>query len=178
MRTKVRSDLEDQVKQEADNKTRSGLIRQLVESHEFELPERLVEHQTEHRLESVVRDMIGQGIDPRNPELQWDKARESLKEQASYDLRSSLLLERIAEEEKLEVSDQEVDDEINAIADASRQSPDQVRAILTKQGGERSIAGRLRNRKALDLLVENARVTEAEWKEEADKSEGDTPKQE
>lgn len=101
-----------------------------------------------------------------------------MKEQASYDLRSPLLLERIAEEEKLEVSDQEVDDEINAIADASRQSPDQVRAILTKQGGERSIAGRLRNRKALDLLVENARVTEAEWKEEADKSEGDTPKQE
>jgi trigger factor len=178
LRTKVRSDLEDQVKQEADNKTRSGLIRQLVESHEFELPERLVEHQTEHRLESVVRDMIGQGIDPRNPQLQWDKARESLKEQASFDLRSSLLLERIAEEEKLEVSDQEVDDEINAIADASRQSPDQVRAILTKQGGERSIAGRLRNRKALDLLVENARVTEAEWKEEAAESEGGTPKQE
>ena len=76
-----------------------------------------------------------------------------------------LLLERIAAEEKIQVSDQEVDDEINAIADASRQSADQVRAILTKQGGERSIAGRLRNRKALDLLVENSRVTDEEWKE-------------
>jgi trigger factor len=178
LRTKLRSDLEQQVKEEADNKTRGALIRQLVDSHEFELPERLVEHQTEHRLQSVVRDMIGQGIDPRNPELQWDKARESLKEQASYDLRSSLLLERIAEEEKLAVTDQEVDDEINAIANASRQSPDQVRAILTKQGGERSIAGRLRNRKALDLLVENARVTDGEWKEETEESEGNTPKQE
>ncbi|HEY5075331.1 MAG TPA: hypothetical protein VII34_11605, partial [Pyrinomonadaceae bacterium] len=93
------------------------------------------------------------------------------KEQASYDLRSSLLLERIAAEEKMEVSDQEINDEINAIADASRQSPDQVRAILTKQGGERSIAGRLRNRKALDLLVENARVTDEEWKEEEQESE-------
>jgi trigger factor len=178
LRTKIRSDLEQQVRNEADNKMRGALIRQLVDAHEFELPERLVEHQTEHRLESVVRDMIGQGIDPRNPELQWDKARESLKEQASYDLRSSLLLERIATEEKIEVSDQEVEDEINAIADASRQSPDQVRAILTKQGGERSIAGRLRNRKALNLLVENARVTEAEWKEETGESEGDAEKQE
>ncbi len=166
LRANVRSDLEQQVKNEADNKMRAALMRQLVDAHEFELPERLVEHQTEHRLESVVRDMIGQGIDPRNPELQWDKARESLKEQASYDLRGSLLLERIAESEKMEVSDQEVNDEINAIADASRQSPDQVRAILTKQDGERSIAGRLRNRKALDLLVENARVTDEEWKEE------------
>jgi len=171
LRAKVRSDLEQQVKNEAANKVQAALLRQLVEAHEFELPERLVEHQTERRLESVVRDMIGQGIDPRNPELQWDKARESLKEQASYDLRSSLLLERIAAEEKMEVSDQEINDEINAIADASRQSPDQVRAILTKQGGERSIAGRLRNRKALDLLVENARVTDEEWKEEEQESE-------
>ena len=178
LRTKVRSDLEQQVRNESDNKMRAAVIRQLVDSHEFELPERLVEHQTERRLESVVRDMIGQGIDPRNPELQWDKARESLKEQASYDLRGSLLLEHIAAEEKIEVSDQEVDDEINDIADASRQSADQVRAILTKQGGERSIAGRLRNRKALDLLVENARVTDEEWKEETDESKGGTPKQE
>ena len=172
LRTKIRNDVDQQVKHEADNKMRGALIRQLVDAHEFELPERLVEHQTEHRLESVVRDMIGQGIDPRNPELQWDKARESLREQASYDLRSSLLLERIAESEKFAVSDQEVEDEINAIAEGSRQSPDQVRAILTKQGGERSIAGRLRNRKALDLLVENARVTEAEWQEETGEPEG------
>jgi trigger factor len=178
LRAKIRSDMEHEATNEADNKMRGALLRQLVDAHEFELPGRLVEHQTEHRLESVVRDMIGQGIDPRNPELQWDKARDSLKEQASYDLRSSLLLERIAAEEKIEVSDQEVEDEINAIADASRQTPDQVRAILTKQGGERSIAGRLRNRKALNLLVENASVTDEEWKEEEVASEGEAAKQE
>ena len=170
LRAKVRSDLEQQVQNESDNRVRAELVRKLVDAHQVELPERLIQHQTEHRMEQVVRDMIGQGIDPRNPELQWDKARESLQEQASYDLRSSLLLERIAEEEKLDVTDQEIEDEINAIADASRQTPEQVRAILTKQGGERSIAGRLRNRKALDLLMANARVTEEEWKEEKQES--------
>ena len=170
LRTKISEDLQDQVKNEADGRVRADLIRKLVETHEFELPERLVQHQTEHRFESVVRDMIGQRIDPRNPELNWDKARESLKEQAGYDLRGSLLLERIADEENIEVSDQEIEDEINAVAAASRQSPEQVRAILTKQGGERSIAGRLRNRKALDFLVANARVTDEEWKEEPEQS--------
>lgn len=171
LRAKVRSDLESQTKNDADNKVRADLVRQLVEGHELELPERLVEHQTEVRLESVVRDMIGQGIDPRNKDLDWDKARASLKEQASYDLRGSLLLERIAEEEKIEVSEQEIDDEISAIANASRQSPEQVRGILTKQGGERSIAGRLRNRKALEFLVANAQVTDHEWEEEKQESE-------
>jgi trigger factor len=171
LRAKVRSDLESQTKNEADNKVRTDLVRQIVEAHQLELPERLVEHQTEVRLESVVRDMIGQGIDPRSKELNWDKARESLKEQASYDLRGSLLLERIADEEKIEASAQEIDDEIKAIADASRQSPEQVRGILTKQGGERSIAGRLRNRKALEFLVANAKVTDQDWEEEKQESE-------
>jgi trigger factor len=167
LRSKVREDLEAQAKNEAEGQVRSTLLRHLVESHEFELPERLVTHQTEHRFQSLVRDMIGHGIDPRNQELDWEKARDSMKQQAGFDLRSSLLLERVADEERIEISDQEIDDEINAIADASRQSPEQVRAVLTKQGGERSIADRLRNRKALDVLVANARVTDEEWMEDA-----------
>lgn len=170
LREKIRSDVEAQAKNEAEGAVRTQLLRKLVEGHEFELPERLVEHQTEHRFESIVRDMIGQGIDPRNPQLDWEKARDSLKEQARYELRSSLLLEEIADEEKIDVSDQEIEDEINAIADASRQTPEQVRAVLTKQGGERSIAPRLRNRKALDFLVANAKVTDEDWKEEKEES--------
>src|SRR5204863_9602374 len=118
-----------------------------------------------------MRDMISHGIDPRNPELDWEKARDSLREQAAFELRSSLLLEKIADEEKIEVSDQEIHDEINTIATASRQTAEQVRAVLTKQGGERSIAPRLRNRKALDFLVANGRVIDEEWKEEKQESE-------
>jgi trigger factor len=178
LRRKIRLDLEHQATNEADAKTKAELMRGLVEAHQFELPERLVQHQAQHQLETVVRDLIGQGIDPRDSKLDWQKARDSLKEQAGHDLRSSLLLERIADEEKIEVSEQEFTDEINAIADASRQSPEQVRAILTKQGGERSIAARLRNRKTLDFLVANANVTEAEWKEEKPESEARSQKSE
>lgn len=171
LRQKIREDGEAQAKNEAEGSVRTDLLRKLVDGNEFELPERLVAHQTEHRFESVVRDMINQGIDPRNPELDWEKARESLQHQASFELRSSLLLEEIADAEKIEVSDQEIEDEINAIAEASRQTPEQVRDVLTKQGGERSIAPRLRNRKALDFLVANANVTDEEWKEEKQESE-------
>ena len=171
LKEKIRSDLEAQAKDEAEGAVRTQLLRKLVEGHEFELPERLVEHQTEHRFESIVRDMINQGVDPRNPQLDWEKARDSLKEQARYELRSSLLLEEIANEEKIDVSDQEIEDEINALAGASRQTPAEVRAVLTKQGGERSISPRLRNRKALDFVVANAKLTEEAWKEEKQETE-------
>jgi len=165
LRKKVREDLEKRAVHESDQRLRAELMRKLLEAHQFEVPQSLVEHQTSQRLQSVVRDMIDRGIDPRSRDVNWEGAREELKVQAEEDVRASMLLEQIAEEEKIEVSDEEVEAEIESIATASRQSKEQVRAALTKDGGERSIAHRLRNRKALDLLIANASVTEEEWKE-------------
>ncbi|HBB87441.1 MAG TPA: trigger factor [Blastocatellia bacterium] len=172
LRTKIREDLEKRSTQESDHRLRADLMAKLLEQNEFEVPQSLIEQQTSRRLESVVRDMIGRGVDPRNQQLNWEAAREELKAQAEADVRSTLLLERIADEEKIEVSNEEIDAEIEAIALSSQQPIEQVRGVLTKDGGERSIAHRLRNRKALDLLVENAKVTEAEWNEERVKDEG------
>jgi trigger factor len=166
LREKVREDLVKRAAVESDNQVRSEVMRKLVEAHPFEVPQTLSEHQANNRLESAVRDMIGRGIDPRGQEINWEGVREQLKAQAEFDVRGSMLLEKIAEQEKLEVTDEEIEAEINSIAEASRQSPEQVRAALTKQGGATSIADRLRNRKALDLIVENARVTDEEWRGE------------
>ena len=175
LRAKIREDLQKRAGAEADNRLSSELMRQLLEAHQFEVPESLVEHQTQYRLESVVRDMIGRGIDPRSQELNWEGAREELKTQAEEDVRSSMLLERIAEEEQINVPDKEIEAEIDAIAQASRQSKEQVRGVLTKDGGERSIANRLRNRKALDLLRENAHVTDEDWSDERQEPETQEP---
>jgi trigger factor len=172
LRSKIRENMENQARQEADHRFRADLMQKVVERHQFEVPQSLIDHQTSYRMESVVRDMIGRGVDPRNQNVNWEGAREELKVQAEEDVRSSLLLERIAQEEKIEVSNEEIEAEIQAIARSSQQPVEQVRSVLTKEGGERSIANRLRNRKALDLLVENARVTDEEWREEGMKAEG------
>ncbi len=163
LRAKIREDLTARSTSESEHRLRSEVMRKLLEAHKFEVPQTLVDQQAKHRLESVVRDMIGRGIDPRDREVNWEGAREELKVQAEEDVRASMLLEQIAEEEKIEVSNEEIEAEIEAIAAASRQPKEQVRAALTKDGGERSIAHRLRNRKALDLLIANASVTEEEW---------------
>jgi trigger factor len=168
LRTKVREDLEARAKEESEHHLRGGLVKTLVESHKFEVPESLVNQQTNHRLQDVAREMMSRGIDPRNEQINWDSAREELKSQAEDDVRATMLMEKIAEAENITVSNEEVEAEIESIASASRQTKEQVRAALTKNGGERSIAHRLRNRKALDLLVENARITDAEWTEPTD----------
>ena len=166
LRARVRENLEARSGEESENRLRSDVIRKLVEAHQFEVPESLVEHQTQHRVQTIMREMIGQGVDPRQTEIDWEGVREEMKTQAADDVRGSMLLETIAERENLVVTDEEVEEEINRIAMASRQSPEQVRAALTKQGGTTSIADRLRNRKALDLIIENARLTDEEWREE------------
>jgi trigger factor len=155
----------------------ADLVRKLVAGHQFEVPQSFIEQQTNQRFQSVVREMIGRGFDPRNPNMNWEGAREEMKVQAEEDVRATMLLEQIAEAENLTVSNEEVEAEIQAIATASQQSIEQVRAALTKNGGERSIAHRLRNRKALDLLIDNANITEAEWTESKDSEEAETGKE-
>ena len=168
LRSKIRQDLELHAKAEADRKLQGELVRKLIGAHQFEVPQSFIDQQTNSRLQTVVREMIGRGYDPRSEDMNWDRAREELMAQAEEDVRATMLLEQIAEAENITVANEEVEAEIEAMANASRQSVEQVRAALTKSGGERSIAHRLRNRKALDLLIENANITEAEWTESKD----------
>src|SRR5215218_662376 len=149
LKTKVREDLEARATAESDHLLRDEIMKKLLDAHQFEVPESLVNQQTQHRLETVARQMMQRGVDPRNPEINWEGAREEIKGQAEEDVRASMLLEKIAEVENIFVSDEEVEAEIDAIAIASQQPKEQVRAVLTKDGGERSIAPRLRSRKAL-----------------------------
>ena len=163
LKQRVRENLVAGATFESERNLRNEVIRALVDAHEFELPQSLLEHQTEHRLESFVREMISRGVDPRKAEIDWESARVELRKQAEKELRASLLLEQVADAENITISDEEIEEELDRVAQASNQSKEQVRAALTKNGGERSIAHGMRNRKALDLLVENARITEGEW---------------
>jgi trigger factor len=168
LREKVLDDLQNRARQESEQRLRGDVMNKLVDAHPFEVPLSLVDYQASQLVESVARDMMMRGVDPRGQEASWwNEAREQLKPQATRDLRGSMLLETIAEKEKIDVTDDEIDAEITAAAEASRHTKEEVRDALTKQGGERSIADRLRNRKALDLIVENARITDEEWREEA-----------
>ena len=170
LKSKVREDLEARAKGDAENRLRADLIRTLVAAHQFEVPQSWVEKQTNQRFETVLRDMMSRGIDPRQQQMDWEGAREELKALALEDVRATMLMEHIAEAENLTVTNEEVEAEIDFMAMSARQPKEQIRAALTKHGGERSIAQRLRNRKALDLLVENARISDAEWNEPSEAS--------
>jgi trigger factor len=74
------------------------------------------------------------------------------RDQAVHDVKSSLLLERIAELEKIDVGDEELNHEIESLAHQSKQTSEAVRARLTQDGGLDRIRNRIRSEKTLDFL--------------------------
>jgi trigger factor len=168
LRARVRENLTKSAEHESEHRVRDEVLSALIERHRFEVPETIVSYQANQILQSMVRDMMSRGVDPRSQEINWEAMRDMVRDRAGDDVRGSMLLERVAEAENIEVSDEEVEAEIQSMAEGSRQSVEQVRAALTKQGGERSIADRLRNRKALDFLVQNAKIRDEEWREESE----------
>jgi trigger factor len=169
LRVRVRENLVKNAEHESEHHLRDEVLSRLVEQHRFEVPETIISYQANQILQSMLRDMIARGLDPRGTEINWEAMRDVVRERAGDDVRGSMLLERVADAENIEVTNEEVEAEIQTMAEGSRQSVEQVRAALTKQGGERSIADRLRNRKALDFLVQHANVREEEWSDEDEK---------
>jgi trigger factor len=168
LRNRISSVLEASAKHESDQRLQNDLISQLLKDYPVEVPASLVKKGVQNLYELTLRRMIQQGINPRDPEIDWDDIGNRLYQEAEGQIRTSLILEHIAQAENIEVSNEEIEAEIQAMAERSQQSIEQVRASLTKDNGERSIASRVRLSKTVDLLINNAQVTEAEWKEEVE----------
>jgi trigger factor len=182
LRGKLRDDLEMMAKAEADNKVRDELITKLIEKHEFEVPNALVDIQARNLLNNLAQDLQQQGIDTKNLDENFVRmAYEQMKKQAERDVRGAMLLEKIAELENVEVSGDEINEELEKIARYYGVTAEEVRASLSQQqGGESGIADRLRSRKAVEALVSKATVTEGEWIDESKRTESaeETPEAE
>lgn len=161
LKTKIRESLEQQRNHRQRDLQRERVISELVKLHDLPVPESLVEHQKDVRLERVVRSLAQQGVDPRAVNLDWASLRQRQEERAKEDVKAELIIDRIASEEKIDVTDEEVDSEIEHLASHSGEPVEAVRARLTKQGALDRIKAKLRSDKTLDWLAQNANVRPA-----------------
>jgi trigger factor len=158
LRKKLRESLEAARAHRQSEQGREKLLAQIVKSHEFPVPEALVEHQMDSRLERTVRSLASQGVDPRAVNVDWVALRSRQKERSIDDVKAELLLDRIATAEKIDVADEEVEKQIAAIAERSGESATAVRANLTRQGALDRMKSKIRSEKTLDWLFSNSRT--------------------
>ncbi|MBV9574453.1 MAG: trigger factor [Acidobacteriales bacterium] len=153
VRKRIREGMEAERKQHAENEAKDKLLSELVKRNEFEIPEALVERQIDVRLERGLRALAAQGMKPEAiKKMDFARLRTGQRDQAVQEVKASLLLERIAEEEKIEVGAEEIESEVQALAKQSQQPPEAIRARLTRDGALDRIRNRIRSEKTLDFL--------------------------
>ena len=153
VRQRIREGMEQERKHAAEHTAKDKLVDELVKRNEFEVPEALVDRQIDVRLERGLRALAAQGMRQEDlKKMDLNRLRAGQRDQALQEVKASLLLEKIAEEEHIEVSDAEIDREIEALATQSKQTPEAIRARLTRDGALDRIRHRIRSEKTLDFL--------------------------
>ena len=153
VRNRIREQIESERKHQSEHESKDKLVAELIRRNEFEVPDALVEHQIDIRLERGLRALAAQGLTAEQmKKMDLNRLRGGQKEQAIHDVKASLLLEKVAEKENIAVSDQELDQELDALAKQTKQTVEAVRARLTRDGGLDRIRTRIRNEKALEFL--------------------------
>ena len=153
VRKQIRENMEAERKHTAERESKDKLVNELVKRNDFEVPESLIDRQIDLRLERGLRALAAQGMKMEDmKKMDLPRLRAGQRDQAVQDVKSSLLLERIAELEKIEVGEDELNHELEALAQQSKQTPEAVRARLTQDGGLDRIRNRIRSEKTLDFL--------------------------
>ena len=153
VRQRIREGMEHERRHEAERAAKDKLLAELIRRNEFEVPEALVERQIDVRLERGLRALAAQGLKAEDmKKMDLPRLRAGQRDQALGEVKAALLLDKIADEEKIEVADDEINREIEALATQTNQAPDAIRARLTRDGALDRIRNRIRNEKALDLL--------------------------
>jgi trigger factor len=158
LRTKIRENLLAARDHRHKELLHEKVLAALVKLHDFPVPESLVEHQMDIRLERVVRSLAAQGVDPRAVNVDWVTLRRRQQERATDDVKAELIVDRIASAENIDVTDEDVNRELEHAASHSGESVAAIQARLTKQGTLDRMKAKLRSDKTLDWLAQNSQI--------------------
>ena len=152
---RVREHMASRKQRRVENETRNRLYEALAERFSFPVPESMIQDQIDTRLERGLRALAAQGMQTEQMrKLDFERLRTGQREGAITEVKTAILLDRIAQEENVEVSDEEVEQEVQMAALQSRENVETLRARLTREGGLARIREQLRREKTASILYE------------------------
>ena len=161
LRADVKAKLEEQAKNAADAEMRNALVEKVSANTEVEVPEAMVQHQIDNMLMELNYQLQYQGLNLEQLLQMTGRGLDELREERRADaerlVKSSLVLEAIAEKENVEANDADVDAELEKMAAMYNMEVEKIKSSLRETDIE-DIKGQIKIRKTLDLLVENATI--------------------
>jgi trigger factor len=153
LKHRFRENMEHELEHKAEHEAKDRLIEELIAKHDFPVPRALVEHQIDLRLERGLRALAAQGMKTEDMRrMDFGRLRAGQMEAAVKEVKSSVLLAKIAIKENIQVSDEELDLEIAAMAQQMQQPVEEVKKKLTQDNAVERLRDRMRSEKALNLL--------------------------
>jgi len=151
LREHLAADKDRRLKSEAQNK----LTDAFVAHYQFPVPESLVQNQIDARLDRGLRALAAQGMRTEDMrKLDFARLREAQRDSAIAEVKATLILDKIATAENVEVSDEELEHELQIISIQTREPLDSLRSRLTNEGALARIREQLRREKTGSLLYE------------------------
>jgi trigger factor len=134
LRERVRESMVRQAANEAERALRNDLLKALASRVTAEVPAVLVERDLDRRLQDFVSHLLQEGVDPRKAGLDWANFREEQRPFAVDAVKATLMLDEVAKREQIQVSDEELDRDVESYARRSGRPVPDVRAQLEKDG--------------------------------------------
>lgn len=162
LRGRVRERLAAAATRRADESLRAAAVAALVARNEVEVPPSVIDRQTEAMMAEVAQGWRARRMWPKDEGAAFAALREELMPRARQEVAGALVLEAIAQQERIEVLDAEIEAEIEQAAADAGEGAERMRAWAARPEGRENLRERLRRRRALDLVLARAEVTSVE----------------
>jgi len=161
LRLKVNEGLLKNKKEGAEGKQKAQILEQLVSGHVFDVPETLLARELETLAMNESQSRGAEGSPAAETETpDHDKLVESLRPKAIHNVKATLLLEMIADKEKVSVSEDEIKKRIALLARHFQCTPDAViNLFMTRDGSLDNLGRSIRDEKVLDLVLAKAEIS-------------------
>lgn len=157
----LKAKLSETKQQQATTENENNVVEKVVSNASMEIPEAMIEEQVNGTIEDYARRMRSQGLTMEQymqfTGMTVDKLKEEIRPQAEKRIRTRLVLEAVAEAEKLEASEDAVEAEIRKMAENYKMEPDRAKELLGEEGIRR-MKEDLAVQEAIDFLVAEAQL--------------------
>lgn len=158
LRDRIRKDLQSHAELALKDRQRDEVAKFLLDNTDFDVPKSVVEEETELAIRTLVRRFASQGATQKDIEDQKHEIIDNAARSSKDRVKLGYILGRIAGEEKIDASEDEVNQHIESMAKRYNTSVERLRSELEKASGMERLKSDIRNGKAMDFLLENAKV--------------------
>ncbi len=164
LNNQIRESLDRQVEYQQRQTAREQVLEKITESADWDLPESLVQQQTENALRREILEMSQAGFTREQVAARENEIRQNAIENTRQALKEHFVLDRIATKENIECGPQDIDTELMMMSIQSGEPLRRIRARMVKSGMIDNMEAQLRERKAVDFILEHASFNDVDRK--------------